>query len=456
MEERPKRGGKGGRCGVVIAVNGKGASVQVLLVSPLLLCTKRCLRTFGEVSLKSRDLRPFNGSGQCGRVALQGLFAELLSKLNEVEEGGDTGMAANLVDAPCANPTTPDIAGSIDESSIDTSEPSTKSGIAPVVPSGSSKLAEVEEDGGSGRGAGFVDAPCSNPTTSGIAPLAPSCLSKLDEVDEDGDTGKAANFVDASCANLTTPVIAGSMNQSPVDASEASTKLGITPVDPNGLSKLDDVEEDGDTGKTRADAANVKSPIQDRVAESSCSIPGPASSMLEATPAPKRKLMVTDSNELSCNKCMRPEHDHLGKSRCVDDAASEQVCHPRSDDSMACVRSQQGSGSQDGPALACQLRLQFFMNGKMKDVKGRGGSQKHHIEVSHQTGKPRIQTHGLTNNLNAPVENIRQLHGPKDDLGRSMLVVETSSMAVWVTITKADPTQLKRLVDALQVYVAPS
>merc|ERR1712113_602709 len=87
--------------------------------------------------------------------------------------------------------------------------------------------------------------------------------------------------------------------------------------------------------------------------------------------------------------------------------------------------------------VPCQLRVQWFWKGKMREIKGRGGGRKHQVGISHISGTPRLQTQGLSNNLNAKMCDIKQVHPSKDDPKKARLVIESSHMAFWVTIADA-------------------
>lgn len=100
--------------------------------------------------------------------------------------------------------------------------------------------------------------------------------------------------------------------------------------------------------------------------------------------------------------------------------------------------------------IACKLRVQWWMKGKIKEIKGKGGSQKHTVAITQTSGKAKLETRGLSNNLNVDIRDVRQIHPSKDDARRALLVIETWSMALYVTVSDADPTQLRRLLTDIQ------
>jgi hypothetical protein len=104
--------------------------------------------------------------------------------------------------------------------------------------------------------------------------------------------------------------------------------------------------------------------------------------------------------------------------------------------------------------VACRLRVQWFFNGKMKDIKGRGGTKKQFVGIDRATGEPIFRTHGLSNNLRAGIGDVKQVHSSKDDPRKASLVIERGAMAFWVTVSEADdPAVLHRLFDELHALV---
>jgi len=105
--------------------------------------------------------------------------------------------------------------------------------------------------------------------------------------------------------------------------------------------------------------------------------------------------------------------------------------------------------------VACRLRVQWFHNGKMKEIKGKGGTKKQFVGISREIGGPLFRTHGLSNNLSAGANDVKQVHPAKDDPRKVSVVIERGYMAFWITISEADdPAVLGRLVKELQAFIS--
>lgn len=91
VEELRTKNGKGGRCGVVMAVGFKGGYVEVLVVNVLQLCTHGRLKICSQEKMRSSRLRPFHGTGTCRRVELNRLFAEAVTALGDGDADEDEG-----------------------------------------------------------------------------------------------------------------------------------------------------------------------------------------------------------------------------------------------------------------------------------------------------------------------------------------------------------------------------
>mmetsp|Transcript_3989 Transcript_3989/g.6469 ORF Transcript_3989/g.6469 Transcript_3989/m.6469 type:complete len:385 (+) Transcript_3989:39-1193(+) len=374
VEERPKRGRcRGGRCGVVVAVVGR-ASVRVLLVSPFHLCTTLQLHTFGEVVLRSRDLRSFKGTGSVGQEELKRLFAERLSKLEEETEeykedqSNSTHESVCFFNAPCL-----------------------------------------------GEGADREGEDTHGETCMLASDDAPAIAEDAEQKDQDLSDSHHAPIADVEgnlAANMSELVHLRELPDNSREEEKGKQPIAVITNNcvlhrPENIKTC--VEKDPlDTAGEGHCYAIRSSSIADL---------GTRSLECEATPSPKRQQISRESDESS------PKEKRIRRML-------------------------------DFPMFACQLRVQFFMKGKMKDIKGKGGSKNHFIGVSCETGVARIYTLGLTNNLRVPVNDIKQIHVTKDDPEKAQLVVDTSSMAFWVTINKADAATLSRLVDELRVYVA--
>lgn len=96
--------------------------------------------------------------------------------------------------------------------------------------------------------------------------------------------------------------------------------------------------------------------------------------------------------------------------------------------------------------IACQLRVQWWRQGKMKEIKGKRGTQNHSVMLSTASAKPNLCTTGLSNNLRLDCSDVKQVHANAFDSSKAIMVFETQYMAFYLTISGADPVQLEKLI----------
>lgn len=108
--------------------------------------------------------------------------------------------------------------------------------------------------------------------------------------------------------------------------------------------------------------------------------------------------------------------------------------------------------SPSSVAVDCALRAQYFMKGKMKEIKGKGGRKRHKVWLSCEDGVPKLLTDGLSNNLHLHMSNAKQVHTSKEK-DKVMMVFETRSMAFYLTVMDADLDGLCNLLCEMRPHL---
>lgn len=413
---------KGGSCGVIVAVGLKGGYVEVLLVNVLHLCTHGSLRIHGQEKMKISKLRPFQGTGKVGRAELNRLFAEGVATLDqgEADEEELCHFSAASIDHAASGedalPLAP-AAAAVDEQSaaiIMSSEQafaSDKAAEGVNVPTVHAALALPTEDGprndeSHSRCSSVADARRSIADMLGLADDGfqvewPFGLNPL-------TARKAISMSDDQLCDIINAKFVHD-NASDEPAVEADDK-GACAVIFDG----DIAIGSHDPEVVDAKFAAIASPDAARGRGVSTT-----SSLAETPPKKKcRRSLERPATKLAPKEM---QQDRIS----FNDELSKQVTR-----------------------LDCALRVQYFMNGKNKEIKCKRGFKRQQVWLQRNAADTvTLVSDGLTNNVRLPLSSARQVFPPKD-MDRLTMVFETGMMAFYVTVAGANSADLHRLVDA--------